>query len=99
MVTLKNTGTSKGDRMYFGTFLDQNGHWIDTVHFPPVAGKYPFRGKGIYRITGKVVCEFDFLSIEVIKQERLSFVSDPRFDSTYNRKASPEADKNFHLLK
>ncbi len=90
LVTVKNTGTSKGDRMFFGTFLDQAGHWVDTVHFPPVAAKYPFRGKGIYRITGKIVSEFDFLSMEVVKQERMFYVTDPRFDSTYNRKASPE---------
>ena len=99
LVTVKNTGTSKGDRMYFGTFLDQNGHWIDTVHFPPVAAKYPFRGKGIYRITGKVVSEFDFLSIEVTMQERMVYISDPRFDSTYNRKTTPEEQNNFRLLK
>ncbi len=86
LITVKNTRTSKGSQMYFGTFLDQKGEWIDTVHFPPVAKKYPFRGKGVYRITGKVVSEFDFLSIEVIKQERMDYVSDPRFDSTYNRK-------------
>ncbi len=100
LVTVKNTGTSKGDRMFFGTFLDQKGKWIDTVHFPPVAKKYPFRGKGIYRITGKVVSEFDFLSIEVIKQERMPYVSDPRFDVTYNRKElSEEQGKPFGLLR
>ncbi len=100
LITVKNTGTSKGDRMFFGTFLDQKGEWIDTVHFPPVAKKYPFRGKGIYRITGKVVSEFDFLSIEVIKQERMLYVSDPRFDTTYNRKELPEEQgKPFGLLR
>ncbi len=86
LVIVKRTSTSKGDRMFFGTFLDQKGQWIDTVHFPPVAKKYPFRGNGIYRITGKVVSEFDFLSIEVIKQERMPYRPDPRFDTTYNRK-------------
>ncbi|GAA4278050.1 DNA polymerase III subunit alpha [Aquimarina mytili] len=100
LITVKNTGTSKGDRMNFGTFLDQNGQWIDTVHFPPVAKKYPFRGKGIYRITGKVVSEFDFLTLEVIKQERMPYVSDPRFDTTYNRKDLPkEPDKPFGVLR
>jgi len=34
MVTIKQTKTSKGDRMNFGTFIDGEGHWIDTVHFP-----------------------------------------------------------------
>ncbi len=79
LVTAKNTTTHKDDSMHFGTFLDQDGAWIDTVHFPPVAKKYPFRGKGVYRITGKVVTEFDFLSIEVRKQERMAYIPDPRY--------------------
>ncbi len=95
LITAKNTSTHKGDRMYFGTFLDQEGQWLDTVHFPPVAKRYPFRGKGIYRITGKVVEEFDFLSVEVIKQERMPYVSDPRFDITYNRKDFPKLNTVF----
>lgn len=92
LVTAKRTRTTRGDRMFFGTFLDQSGQWLDTVHFPPVAKRYPFKGKGIYRITGKVVSEFDFLTIEVIKLERMAYVPDPRFDSTYNRKDDKEKE-------
>lgn len=36
LVTVKYTRTVKGDVMNFGTFIDKDGHWIDTVHFPPV---------------------------------------------------------------
>lgn len=75
MVATKRTSTSKGDRMYFGTFIDQDGDFIDTVHFPPVAKQYPMRGKAVYKITGKVVEEFDFLSIEVTKLERIHYVN------------------------
>jgi DNA polymerase-3 subunit alpha len=79
LVTTKNTSTSNGKRMYFGTFLDRDGYFIDTVHFPPVAEKYRFRGKGIYTITGKVIEEFDCLSIEVTKMERIDIIEDPRY--------------------
>jgi len=79
LVTTKNTSTSNGKRMYFGTFLDRDGYFIDTVHFPPVAAKYRFRGRGIYTIIGKVVEEFDCISIEVIKMERLAIIEDPRY--------------------
>ncbi len=79
LVTVKNTSTSKGDRMYFGTFLDYDGDFIDTVHFPPVAKKYRFRGKGIYEITGKVVSEFDCITIEVSRMELLPIIEDPRY--------------------
>ncbi len=73
LVTIKNTGTSKGDRMHFGTFLDEEGAFIDTVHFPPVARKYPFTGKGIYLLQGKVVEEFDAVTIEVSYMVRLNY--------------------------
>ncbi len=65
--------------MYFGTFLDRDGDFLDTVHFPPIATKYPFRGKGIYKIIGKVMVEFDCVTIEVSKLERLAIVEDPRY--------------------
>ena len=65
LVAVKNTRTSKGERMQFGTFLDQEGQFIDTVHFPPVAAKYNLSNKGVYKIYGKVIDEFGFLSVEV----------------------------------
>ncbi len=85
LVTVKNTATSGGKRMHFGTFLDRDGDFIDTVHFPPVAARYRFRGKGIYGITGKVVEEFDCITIEVTKMVRYPIIEDPRYaanDST-----------------
>lgn len=71
LVTAKLTSTSKREHMYFGTFLDRAGHWVDTVHFPDIARRYPFRGRGVYNVTGKVVEEFDCLSIEVVRMEKL----------------------------
>lgn len=79
LITTKNTGTSNGKRMYFGTFLDAQGDFIDTVHFPPVAERYPFSGPGVYQITGKVMEEFDSISIEVTAMSRLPIIEDPRY--------------------
>lgn len=75
LVNVKTTWTSSGEKMFFGTFLDQEGHWIDTVHFPPAARSHPFTGPGIYRITGKVTEEFDFIYIDVYNQQRLPMIS------------------------
>ncbi len=75
MVTRKRTRTSNGKNMSFGTFIDEAGDFIDTVHFPPVLKKYPFRGKGVYELKGKVVEEFDFLSIEVTSMIKVHFVN------------------------
>ena len=63
-VTRKVTYTIKGEVMFFGTFIDRNGEWVDTVHFPDVAKQYRFRGKACYRIRGKVTEEFGTWSIE-----------------------------------
>ena len=78
-VTIKNTSTHKGDSMYFGTFLDKNGDYIDTVHFPPAAKKYPFRGRGVYKLSGRVMEEFDSISIEINFMEKLGVMQDPRY--------------------
>lgn len=73
LITIKYAHTYKGEQMFFGTFIDEDGYWIDTVHFPPVAKAYPFRGRACYSITGVVKEEFGFYCIEVTKQERLEF--------------------------
>jgi DNA-directed DNA polymerase III PolC len=78
-ITAKRTITSKGDLMYFGNFVDIKGDHIDTVHFPPVAKKYPLKGRGVYQLTGKVVEEFDCLTIEIVQLEKLAIIQDPRY--------------------
>ncbi|RAJ25911.1 DNA polymerase-3 subunit alpha [Gelidibacter algens] len=82
LITTKNTRTSNGKIMHFGNFLDRDGDFVDTVHFPPVAARFPFRGKGIYSITGKVMIEFDCVTIEVERMERLSVIEDPRYSAS-----------------
>jgi DNA polymerase-3 subunit alpha len=79
LITVKRTSTSNGKEMNFGTFVDLDGHFIDTTHFPQITAKYPFRGKAVYKIIGRVVEEFDFLSIEVTRMYREPYIDDPRY--------------------
>ncbi len=79
LVTIKGTKTSKGEHMYFGTFLDREGYFFDAVLFPPVAKNYSFHGLGIYALYGKVSEEFDVLSLEVLKMRKEAYITDPRF--------------------
>lgn len=74
-VTRKFARTKHKQEMNFGTFLDKNGQWIDTTHFPDVLRNFPFRGKGCYLITGKVVEEFGFFSMDVTQLQRLDFLT------------------------
>jgi DNA polymerase-3 subunit alpha len=71
LVHIKNTNTKDGRHMYFGTFIDLQGEWIDAVIFPPVAERFPFTGPGCYFLHGTVVEEFGFYSLEIIWQKKL----------------------------
>jgi DNA polymerase-3 subunit alpha len=80
-VCSKSLTTIKKERMAFGTWIDREGNYFDTTHFPEQLLKYPFRGKGVYMIEGKAAEEFGFFSLEVSKMKRLPFLADERFVS------------------
>lgn len=77
-VTDKWVRTIKGDMMAFGTFLDDEGDFFDTTHFPPCLKAYPFSGRGVYIIQGKVVEDYGFPGLEVEKMAKLPIHPDPR---------------------
>jgi DNA polymerase III alpha subunit len=78
LVTIKYVKTVKGEIMNFAAFLDHQGEFFDTVHFPRALRQYPFRGNGVYLILGAVVEEFGFPSLEVKKMAKLPMQPDPR---------------------
>ncbi|WP_027138244.1 DNA polymerase III subunit alpha [Gaetbulibacter saemankumensis] len=84
LITTKNTVTKNKKTMHFSTFLDREGYFIDTVHFPPIASKFPFRGKGVYTITGKVIEEFGCITIEVTSMYKCAVIEDPRYSDKIN---------------
>ncbi|WP_313491929.1 MULTISPECIES: DNA polymerase III subunit alpha [Sphingobacterium] len=77
-VTDKTVKTKHGTYMKFGTFLDVDGDFFDTVHFPPSLAAFPLRDWGLYLIEGKVVEEFCCPAIEVIRCGKMPLKSDPR---------------------
>ncbi|MDY0104239.1 MAG: DNA polymerase III subunit alpha [Lentimicrobium sp.] len=87
LVTIKYVRTIKNEIMHFGTFLDGDGFFFDTVHFPDISKAWPFRGRGVYLLLGKVVEEFGFPSIEVSKMAKLPLKSDPRYSLSNLKKA------------
>ncbi|MBX9448883.1 MAG: hypothetical protein KL787_03855 [Taibaiella sp.] len=77
-VTDKRVYTKSGQHMKFGTFFDNNGDFFDTVHFPFSLKQYPLRGNGLYLIEGKVVLDFEYPALEVIRCAKMPLKPDPR---------------------
>ena len=78
LATIKYVWTSKSEIMNFGTFIDDEGEFFDSVNFPPSIKQYPFTGRGVYLILGKITEEFGHPSIEVQKMVRMPQKTDPR---------------------
>ncbi len=78
-VCRKNVTTINRKLMNFGTWLDAQGRFFDTVHFPQALAAWPFSGPGCYLIMGKVVSDFGVPSVEVSKMARLPYISDSRY--------------------
>lgn len=78
-VARKHVTTVRREHMNFGTWLDRVGLFFDSVHFPASLARYPFRGRGIYLMEGRVTLDFDFPSLEVNRMWRLPMVQDTRY--------------------
>ena len=78
LISRKNVPTNKGN-MNFGTWVDFNGDYFDTTHFPDILKAYPFRGTGCYLLLGKVTIDFHFPTVEIMKMSKLPTIPDPRY--------------------
>lgn len=72
-IARKHVITKNNDQMFFGTFVDANLDWIDTVHFPDSAKRNPLHTSGFYRLSGKVAEDFGVFSLEVHKMEKVGY--------------------------
>ena len=72
-IARKHVVTKNNDEMFFGTFVDCNLDWIDTVHFPDSARQYPLHTGGFYKMKGKVSEDFGVFSLEVHKMMNVGY--------------------------
>ena len=79
MIHVKTTTTNSGSYMSFGSFIDPAGDFWDRTQFPSVAERYPFRGRGVYVLTGYVEEEFGHYSLRTQQMEKLPWKVDPRY--------------------
>jgi DNA polymerase III alpha subunit len=72
-IDYKVVPTKNNQTMSFGTFVDAHLDWVDTIHFPDAFRNYPLRGRGFYKVSGKVVSDFGVYSIEVHKLYKVGY--------------------------
>ncbi len=65
LITSKPVRTIKQETMYFHTFIDAAGDWLDTVFFPDATKYYNVTGRGFYEMHGKVIEEFGVFTLDV----------------------------------
>lgn len=78
LISRKHVPTKKGT-MYFGTWIDHEGTYFDTAHFPDSLEKHPFQGGGCYLLLGNVEVDYHFPTITIIKMAKMPFIPDPRY--------------------
>ncbi|MCT4254945.1 DNA polymerase III subunit alpha [Elizabethkingia anophelis] len=78
LISRKHVPTKRGV-MYFGTWIDVEGEYFDTAHFPDSLAKYPFQGGGCYLLLGTVEVDYHFPTVTIIKMAKMPFIPDPRY--------------------
>ncbi len=78
LISRKHVPTKKG-AMFFGTWIDANGDYFDTAHFPDSLQQYPFQGGGCYLLLGTVEVDYHFPTITIHRMAKMPFIPDPRY--------------------
>ena len=81
LISRKQVPTARGT-MYFGTWVDYEGTYFDTTHFPDNLIEYPFQGGGCYLLLGTVEVDYHFPTLTILKMAKLPFVPDPRYSDS-----------------
>lgn len=91
LISRKHVPTKRGT-MFFGTWIDADGEYFDTAHFPDNLTQYPFQGGGCYLLLGTVEVDFHFPTITILKMAKMPFIPDPRY--TLDKDKAYEAYNN-----
>mgnify|MGYP005841147953 CR=1 FL=1 len=81
LVSIKQVPTKAG-MMFFGTWIDVNGDYFDTAHFPKSLINYSFKGGGCYLLLGTVEVDYHFPTITISKMAKMPFKPDPRYSNS-----------------
>jgi len=84
LISTKQVPTKRGN-MYFGTWIDHEGAYFDTAHFPDSLAKNPFQGGGCYLLLGTVEIDYHFPTITISRMAKMPFIPDPRYSDSEKR--------------
>lgn len=84
LISRKHVPTKMG-AMFFGTWIDAEGKFFDTAHFPNSLKQYPFQGGGCYLLLGTVEVDYYFPTITISKMAKMPFIPDPRYSNSNER--------------
>lgn len=77
-IKMKNHPGKKDD-MFFGTWIDAEGEYFDTAHFPDSLRQFPFKEGGIYLLLGTVEVDYHFPTVTINKMAKMPLIADPRY--------------------
>ncbi|WP_430827462.1 DNA polymerase III subunit alpha [Chryseobacterium indologenes] len=78
LISIKEVPIENGT-MYFGTWVDVEGQYFDTAHFPFSLKKFPFKEGGIYLLLGTVEVDYHFPTVTISKMAKMPLIPDPRY--------------------
>ena len=84
LISTKQVPTKRGN-MYFGTWIDHEGAYFDTAHFPDSLANNPFQGGGCYLLLGTVEIDYHFPTITISRMAKMPFIPDPRYSHSEKR--------------
>ncbi len=84
LISTKQVPTKRGN-MYFGTWIDHEGAYFDTAHFPDSLVQNPFQGGGCYLLLGTVEIDYHFPTITISRMAKMPFIPDPRYSDSEKR--------------
>ncbi|UUW08664.1 DNA polymerase III subunit alpha [Flavobacterium plurextorum] len=84
LISTKQVPTKRGN-MYFGTWIDHEGAYFDTAHFPDSLVQNPFQGGGCYLLLGTVEIDYHFPTITISRMAKMPFIPDPRYSDSDKR--------------
>lgn len=90
----RNHVPTKRGTMFFGIWIDVQGEYFDTTHFPNCLEQYPFQGGGCYLLLGTVEVDFHFPTITIHKMAKMPFIPDPRY--SMDKEKSLETARGLH---